>query len=91
MTGVPTVELTSLGCHTDLWLPKSGTYSSRVESLGLEGKFPPLRSAFDALDNLLPELAQEIGLIAPVPVYCGIHDSNASLLAHLMDREPPFS
>ena len=91
LTGVPAVELTSLGCHTDLWLPKSGTYSSLVESLGLEGKFPPLRSAFDALDNLLPELAQEIGLIAPVPVYCGIHDSNASLLAHLMDREPPFS
>jgi len=91
LTGVPSVEATSLGCHTDLWIPKTGTYSSMVESLGIEGKFPPLRSAFDALGPLDSDIAHEIGLSAPVPVYCGIHDSNASLLAHLLDRDPPFS
>lgn len=91
LTGKASVEVTSLGCHTDLWVPKSGSYSSLVDSLNLTDKFPPLRSAFDALDNMLPEIVNEIGLAATVPVYCGIHDSNASLLAHLMDREPPFS
>lgn len=91
LTGIASVEVTSLGCHTDLWRPKSGTYSSLVESLGLEGKFPPLRSAFDALGTLRPEIADEIGLSPPVPVHCGLHDSNASLLAHLMDRKPPFA
>lgn len=91
LTGIASVEVTSLGCHTDLWRPKSATYSSLVESLGLEGKFPPLRSAFDALGTLRPEIADEIGLLTPVPVHCGLHDSNASLLAHLMDRNPPFA
>ncbi|MDR6433860.1 FGGY-family carbohydrate kinase [Brucella pseudogrignonensis] len=91
LTSVPSVEATSLGCHTDLWLPKTGTYSSLVETLGLEDKFPPLRSAFDVLGQMHRDLSDEIGLSVPVPVYCGIHDSNASLLAHLLGRDPPFS
>lgn len=91
LSGIASVEVTSLGCHTDLWCPKNGTYSSLVESLDLAGKFPPLRSAFDALGTLRPELADEIGLANPVQVHCGIHDSNASLLGHLMDRKPLFS
>ncbi|MDT6941618.1 FGGY-family carbohydrate kinase [Brucella pseudogrignonensis] len=91
LTGVPSVEATSLGCHTDLWLPKTGSYSPLVESLGLEGKFPPLRSAFDVLGQIHQDLAHKIGISSLVPVYCGIHDSNASLLAHLLDRNPPFS
>jgi sugar (pentulose or hexulose) kinase len=51
----------------------------------------PVRSAFDALGPVLPGIAREIGLSAPVPVYCGIHDSNASLLPHLVSREAPFA
>jgi sugar (pentulose or hexulose) kinase len=51
----------------------------------------PVRSAFDALGPVLPDIAAEIGLSADIPVYCGIHDSNASLLAHLVERDPPFA
>lgn len=91
LTGVAATEVTSLGCHTDLWLPKDSAFSPLIDRLDIRGKFPPLRSAFDALGNVLPEIAQEIGLNKPVPVHCGIHDSNASLLAHLMDREGSFS
>ncbi|WP_176036135.1 FGGY-family carbohydrate kinase [Brucella tritici] len=91
LTGIAASEVTSLGCHTDLWLPKKSTFSPLVDRLDIRDKFPPLRSAFDALGNVLPEIAQEIGLKMPVPVRCGIHDSNASLLAHLMDRKGPFS
>lgn len=91
LTGIAASEVTSLGCHTDLWLPKQSTFSALVDGLDIRGKFPPLRSAFDALGNVLPEIAKEIGLDKPIPVHCGIHDSNASLLAHLMDREGPFS
>src|SRR5262249_30248379 len=40
---------------------------------------------------ILPDIAAEIGLASPVPVYCGIHDSNASLLPHLLDNEAPFA
>jgi sugar (pentulose or hexulose) kinase len=36
-------------------------------------------------------VAAAIGLARPVPVYCGIHDSNASLLPHLGHDDAPFS
>ena len=91
LTGVAATEVTSLGCHTDLWLPKETAFSPLVDRLDIRAKFPPLRSAFNALGEVLPEIASEIGLCKAVPVHCGIHDSNASLLAHLMDREGPFS
>lgn len=91
LTGVAANEVTSLGCHTDLWNPLAGTYSSLVEKLGIADKMAPIRSAFDVLGALKPALASEIGLKAPVPVYCGLHDSNASLLPHLIRRKAPFS
>lgn len=50
-----------------------------------------MRSAFDTLGMVLPDIAERIGLQKPVPVHCGIHDSNASLLAHLIGRKPPFA
>lgn len=91
LTGVAANERTSLGCHTDLWNPQAGTYSSLVDTLGIRDRMAPIRSAFDALGTVLPEIAARIGLSAPVPVYCGIHDSNASLLPHLVSREAPFA
>ncbi|MDF0696338.1 FGGY-family carbohydrate kinase [Rhizobium sp. MC63] len=91
LTGVTANELTSLGCHTDLWNPRAGDYSSLIDRLGIRGLMAPIRSAFDALGPVLPEIAAELGLGAPVPVYCGIHDSNASLLPHLVQRAAPFA
>ncbi|MGG6892961.1 MULTISPECIES: FGGY-family carbohydrate kinase [Rhizobium] len=91
LTGIATNEVTSLGCHTDLWNPTAGAYSSLVDTLGIRELMAPVRSAFDALGPVLPALAAEIGLVAPVPVYCGIHDSNASLLPHLVDNDAPFA
>ncbi|MBY2924820.1 FGGY-family carbohydrate kinase [Rhizobium leguminosarum] len=91
LTGVAANELTSLGCHTDLWNPKAGRYSSLVDRLAIRDLMAPIRSAFDALGPVLPDIATELGLNSPVPVYCGIHDSNASLLPHLVHREAPFA
>ena len=91
LTGVAANELTSLGCHTDLWRPREGTYSSLVDTLGIRGLMAPLHSAFDALGPVLPEIARKIRLAKPILVHCGIHDSNASLLPHLVGRKPPFA
>ncbi|WP_037085722.1 FGGY-family carbohydrate kinase [Neorhizobium vignae] len=91
LTGVTANEVTSLGCHTDLWRPREGTYSPLVDTLGIRDLMAPVRSAFDALGPLLPDIAAQIGLSTPIPVHCGIHDSNASLLPHLVGREPPFA
>ncbi len=91
MTGVAASEATSLGCHTDLWNPAKSCPTTMVDTLGWRHMFPPLRSAFDALGPLKPDLCAQTGVKIGMPVHCGIHDSNASLLPHLMSRKPPFS
>lgn len=91
LTGVAAAEVTSLGCHTDLWSPAARDYSSMVDALGWRKLFPGIRPAADRLGTILPTIATRTGLPADTPVHCGIHDSNASLLPHLMAREAPFS
>jgi sugar (pentulose or hexulose) kinase len=84
LSGVAASEVTSLGCHTDLWQPSRQQYSSLVERMGWSRLFPPLRPAWAPLNLLKPELAELTGLPADCRVLCGIHDSNASLLRHLI-------
>ena len=91
LTGIAANEGTSLGCHTDLWQPFTASYSSLVDRLGVRKQLAPVRSAFDALGDIQPELAERLGLPKAVPVYCGIHDSNASLLPHLLGFGSPCS
>lgn len=91
LTGVKASEATSLGCHTDLWRPDAGNFSSLPDKLGIAALFPAMHSAFDALGPVLPGIAADIGITGDLPVYCGLHDSNASLLPHLMVRKGPFS
>jgi sugar (pentulose or hexulose) kinase len=70
LTGVPASEVTSLGCHTDLWNPQARTFSSVVDALGIRELFPPVLPAWEPLST---------------------HDSNASLLPHLLGRSAPFT
>ncbi|MFL5185531.1 MAG: FGGY-family carbohydrate kinase [Microvirga sp.] len=91
LTGIAATEVTSLGCHTDLWRPKQGGFSSLVETLGIAGKLAPVRKPSDRLGYVTEEMSAKIGLARPVPLYCGIHDSNASLLPHLGQHEAPFA
>lgn len=84
LCGVAASEVTSLGCHTDLWRPAVGRWSSLVERLGWERLFPERRDAWARLGTLRPELAADTGLPADCEIVCGIHDSNASLLRHLL-------
>ena len=91
LTGVHATDVTSLGCHTDLWNPYRGRFSSLPEALGIADRIAPPRNPADVLGPVTPEVARRTGLRTDTPVLCGIHDSNASLLAHLVAREPPFS
>ncbi|MDC9822503.1 FGGY-family carbohydrate kinase [Devosia sp. ZB163] len=90
LTGVAAAEITSLGCHTDLWDFSTDLYSSLVMKEGWLDRLPAVRPASDVLGLTLPEVTEAIGLRRPLPVYSGIHDSNASLLPHLLERQPPF-
>ena len=91
LTGVTASDVTSLGCHTDLWNPHAGEVSSLVAALDLQDKLAPVRKPHDRLGPILPSVAERTGLAPDTPVYCGIHDSNASLLPYILAQDPPFS
>jgi Sugar (pentulose and hexulose) kinases len=91
LTGIAAVEATSLGAHTDLWSPFRKSYSSLVRGQGWDRLMPRLHRAADRLGPLSDEVARRTGLPAGLPVFCGIHDSNASLYPHLVAREAPFA
>jgi sugar (pentulose or hexulose) kinase len=91
LTGRKVAEATSLGCHTDLWNPHAATYSRLAIGQGWDRLFPPLVRPWDTVGTLLPELAAATGIGATCRVVAGIHDSNASLLPHLIARPKPFA
>jgi sugar (pentulose or hexulose) kinase len=91
LSGVAANEPTSLGAHTDLWNPHPRRFSSLVEAEGWLPRMAPLRRAADRLGRITAEVAAATGLDPETPVFCGIHDSNASLLPHLAARTPPFA
>ena len=62
LSGVLASELTSLGCHTDLWNPYSGDFSTFVDARGWRRLFPPVRKASDLLGGLRPNVAQQASL-----------------------------
>lgn len=90
-SGVMASEPTSLGVHTDLWAPSRGAFSSFAVAEGWDRLFAPMHSAFDRLGSVTSEVAAMTGLDPSTPVICGIHDSNASLLPHLLARPAPFT
>lgn len=89
LTGHFATEATSLGCHTDLWLPREGRFSDLPRRLGLT--MAPLAAASDSAGTITPVVARATGLPAGTRVRSGIHDSNASLLPYLHLREGAFS
>ena len=91
LTGQRATDVTSIGCHADLWNPHTGQLSSLVDRLGLSGRIAPPRRPADLLGTLTPSVAALTGLPTSTPVVTGIHDSNAALLPHLLGRPAPFS
>lgn len=86
LSGIAASEVTSLGCHTDLWNPSDARFSSLVARQGWAHLLPPVRPARARLGALLPAIATRTGLPADCAVICGIHDSNASYLSHRVAR-----
>lgn len=80
-SGVAVSEVTSLGCHSDLWSPAVGDFSPMARMRGWAQRFAPLARAGDAIGTLRPELAAATGLSPQVRVHAGLHDSNAALHA----------
>ena len=90
LCGVRAWEPTSLGCHTDLWEPRRGEFSSFARTMGWDSRFGRRANAWTPLGPPLPEVAAATGLSRECKILAGIHDSNASYLAHRASREHPF-
>jgi len=75
LSGAKWSELTSLGCHTDLWQPEARAFSSLARERGWSARFP----------KLVPAWQREGRVLA------GIHDNNASYLVHRAGREGAFA
>jgi sugar (pentulose or hexulose) kinase len=91
LTGIRASDVSSLGCHTDLWNPWTGGVSALVARLGLDGRIARPRRPGEVLGPILPDIAAATGLAPDTPVACGIHDSNASLYPHVLGRTGPFA
>lgn len=91
LTGRAVSEVTSLGCHTDLWDPGAQHFSSLITAQGWGGLFPPLAAAGDTVGTITPAIAAQTGLSPDCRVRAGIHDSNASFLRHRLAADGVFS
>jgi sugar (pentulose or hexulose) kinase len=83
--GVAASEVSSLGAHSDLWRAAGGEFSTIARRHGWDKLFPIVRPAADRLGSLLEDIVAITGVSANCQVYCGVHDSNASWLAHLRE------
>ena len=91
LTGVTATDITSIGCHTDLWNPYEGTFSELLMQLDIADKIATVRRPSDILGPILPQIAEVTGLAPDTPVCVGIHDSNASLYPHVVSQDGPVS
>jgi len=91
-TGQRASEITSLGCHTDLWSVAENDYSSLVDKLSCRKLFPKILSANADLGSISRDLRVELGLSEDCHFFSGIHDSNASFLRYCLTKEDvPFT
>jgi sugar (pentulose or hexulose) kinase len=91
LTGVARNEVTGLGCHADLWAMKERRLSSLVTKRGWEKLFPPVVRAYETIGAPTPAVLAQTGLPPGIRVRAGIHDSNGSILPHLLSIDPPFT
>lgn len=90
-TGQRFSEITSLGCHTDLWSVRHNDYSKLVKKLECTDMFPELQPAWQNCGKVHTELCESLGLDQDCQFFSGLHDSNASFLRYrLANGDKPF-
>ena len=79
LSGEASSEVSSLGCHTDLWAPSMAAPSPMSRRRGWSERFAPLRQANEPIGFSTDDWAARTGIGSRVRVFCGVHDSNAAL------------
>ncbi|PDQ18179.1 carbohydrate kinase [Mesorhizobium sanjuanii] len=79
-------EVSYLGCHSHLWAPRKGDFSSLVDAEGWRSRMP----AFARAGAVIGE--QRLGGAArPIAIHNGVHDSNAALHAYRRQQLGPVT
>ena len=78
LSGIFASEVTSLSAQSHLWSPADQRPTAMARDRGWLHLIPPVRSAWEVLGPLRPEIVARTGLAADTAVLCGIHDSSAN-------------
>jgi sugar (pentulose or hexulose) kinase len=82
LSGKIATDITSVGCHTNLWDFRSGRYHEWVRQENIHTLFAPVSNG-DALINDPSSTRQP-------PIGVGLHDSSAALIPYLQFFHEPF-
>lgn len=82
VTGQEYSDLTSLGCHTQLWDFTKNDYHDWVKKEGLDQKLAPIVAADAVFPSEFPGNQYKVGV--------GLHDSSAALIPYLINFHEPF-
>lgn len=82
LTHEPCSEITSIGCHTNLWDFENNRYHEWVTREGIDLKFPLLKKSTEVVMVRDHEKT--------IPVGIGLHDSSAALIPYLKNFHEPF-
>jgi sugar (pentulose or hexulose) kinase len=91
LTGKRYNDVTCLGAHSDLYDPHKKEYSPLVNNMRWTELMAPISQVGDYVGQVNDKMTQLLGLQAAVPVHTGIHDSNASLVPHLLANKGNYS
>jgi sugar (pentulose or hexulose) kinase len=80
LTGQYFSDITSIGCHTNLWNFKKMKYHKWVTKENIIEKIPPLHYAEDTIQ--LPESDIAVGV--------GLHDSSSAIIPYTINFTEPF-
>ncbi|MDQ6889311.1 MAG: FGGY family carbohydrate kinase [Bacteroidota bacterium] len=80
LTGISGSEITSIGCHTNLWDFQKNKYHSWVTEEGVADKFPEAIN----VEKIVAKINKTI------PAGIGLHDSSAALIPYLIAFSEPF-
>ena len=83
LTGIAASEITSIGCHTDLWDMTKKEFSRLIDVMDLNDKIPAIVLPWQPLGKIKKEITIETGLDEDCLIFPGIHDSNAGLVPYL--------
>lgn len=82
ISGMAYSDITSIGCHTNLWDFSKGDYHEWVKQEGLLEKMAPLVPSDSVVPAAFPGSNCMVGV--------GLHDSSAALIPYLVNFQEPF-